>query len=130
AGPVQGSGPSVRGNRGEIRRRPHWPHRGGPAHRAHAGHSREEHVMNEAQTQERRIGPVVLDLKNISLAFGGVKALTDISFDIREHEIRSIIGPNGAGKSSMLNVINGVYAPQKGEIVLRDRVYARMNSRH
>ncbi|WP_394063353.1 ABC transporter ATP-binding protein [Alcaligenes sp. WGS1538] len=86
--------------------------------------------MNEAQTQERRIGPLVLDLKNISLAFGGVKALTDISFDIREHEIRSIIGPNGAGKSSMLNVINGVYAPQKGEIVLRDRVYARMNSRH
>ncbi|HRL21249.1 ABC transporter ATP-binding protein [Alcaligenes sp. SDU_A2] len=86
--------------------------------------------MTDVQTQERRIGPVVLDLKNISLAFGGVKALTDISFDIREHEIRSIIGPNGAGKSSMLNVINGVYAPQKGEIVLRDRAYARMNSRH
>ncbi|AYR22213.1 ABC transporter ATP-binding protein [Alcaligenes faecalis] len=78
----------------------------------------------------RRIGPVVLDLKNISLSFGGVKALTDISFNIREHEIRSIIGPNGAGKSSMLNVINGVYAPQQGEIVLRDQRYARMNSRH
>ena len=44
-------------------------------------------------------------------AFGGVKALTDISFDVREHEIRSIIGPNGAGKSSMLNCINGVYHP-------------------
>ncbi len=67
----------------------------------------------------RRIGPVILDLKNISLAFGGVKALTDISFDVRQHEIRAIIGPNGAGKSSMLNVINGVYRPQKGEIVLR-----------
>ena len=87
-------------------------------------------MMLDAQTQDRRIGPVVLDLKNISLAFGGVKALTDISFDIREHEIRSIIGPNGAGKSSMLNVINGVYAPQKGEIVLRGRAHARMNSRH
>ena len=59
----------------------------------------------------RKIGEVVLDLKNISLAFGGVKALTDISFDVREHEIRAIIGPNGAGKSSMLNVINGVYTP-------------------
>ena len=48
----------------------------------------------------RKIGEVVLDLKNISLAFGGVKALTDISFDVREHEIRAIIGPNGAGKLS------------------------------
>ena len=67
----------------------------------------------------RRIGEVILDLKNISLAFGGVKALTDISFDVRQHEIRAIIGPNGAGKSSMLNVINGVYRPQHGEIVLR-----------
>jgi len=67
----------------------------------------------------RNIGEVILDLKNISLAFGGVKALTDISFDVRQHEIRAIIGPNGAGKSSMLNVINGVYRPQHGEIVLR-----------
>jgi branched-chain amino acid transport system ATP-binding protein len=66
----------------------------------------------------RKIGPVILDLQHISLAFGGVKALTDISFDVREHEIRAIIGPNGAGKSSMLNVINGVYRPQQGEIVL------------
>jgi branched-chain amino acid transport system ATP-binding protein len=65
----------------------------------------------------RQIGEVILDLKNISLAFGGVRALTDISFDVREHEIRAIIGPNGAGKSSMLNVINGVYRPQQGEIV-------------
>jgi branched-chain amino acid transport system ATP-binding protein len=48
-----------------------------------------------------------------------VKALTDISFDVREHEIRAIIGPNGAGKSSMLNVINGVYHPQKGSILYR-----------
>ena len=70
-------------------------------------------------TAERRIGPVILELQNISLAFGGVKALTDISFDVREHEIRAIIGPNGAGKSSMLNVINGVYRPQHGHIVLR-----------
>jgi branched-chain amino acid transport system ATP-binding protein len=65
----------------------------------------------------REIGEVILDLRNISLRFGGVKALTDISFDVREHEIRAIIGPNGAGKSSMLNVINGVYRPQEGEIV-------------
>ncbi|HCE10095.1 MAG TPA: ABC transporter ATP-binding protein, partial [Oxalobacteraceae bacterium] len=62
----------------------------------------------------RKIGDVILDLQRISLSFGGVNALTDISFDVREHEIRAIIGPNGAGKSSMLNVINGVYRPQQG----------------
>ncbi len=72
---------------------------------------------------------MILDLKNISLSFGGVKALTDISFDVREHEIRAIIGPNGAGKSSMLNVINGVYTPQQGEIVFRGQRFSRMNPR-
>ena len=76
----------------------------------------------------RQIGEVILDLRNISLSFGGVKALTDISFDVREHEIRAIIGPNGAGKSSMLNVINGVYHPQKGTIRYRGREYRDMDS--
>jgi branched-chain amino acid transport system ATP-binding protein len=76
-----------------------------------------------------KIGGVVLDVRNISLAFGGVKALSDISFDVREHEIRAIIGPNGAGKSSMLNCINGVYVPQQGEITFRDRTFKHMNSR-
>ena len=66
--------------------------------------------------RERPIGEVVLSVENISLAFGGVKALTEVSFDVREHEVRAIIGPNGAGKSSMLNVINGVYHPQQGTI--------------
>jgi branched-chain amino acid transport system ATP-binding protein len=75
----------------------------------------------------RQIGEVVLDLKQVSLSFGGVKALTDISFDVREHEIRAIIGPNGAGKSSMLNVINGVYRPQEGEIILRGQRFTKMN---
>ena len=68
---------------------------------------------------QRTIGDVILDLRNISLSFGGVKALSDISFDVREHEIRAIIGPNGAGKSSMLNVISGVYTPQQGDIIYR-----------
>ncbi|MDF2231930.1 ABC transporter ATP-binding protein [Albimonas sp. CAU 1670] len=57
-----------------------------------------------------------MEMKNITLRFGGVTAIKDISFDIKEHEIRAIIGPNGAGKSSMLNVINGFYHPQEGEI--------------
>ena len=74
----------------------------------------------------RRQGEVILDLQNISLRFGGVKALTDISFNVREHEIRSIIGPNGAGKSSMLNVINGVYHPQEGRIMYRGQERQRL----
>jgi branched-chain amino acid transport system ATP-binding protein len=76
----------------------------------------------------RRIGPEILDLRNISLSFGGVKALVDISFDVREHEIRAIIGPNGAGKSSMLNVINGVYRPQHGTITYRGKPRHGMDS--
>ena len=76
----------------------------------------------------RNIGEVILELRNISLAFGGVKALTDISFDVKEHEIRAIIGPNGAGKSSMLNVINGVYRPQSGTITFHGKVHNDMNT--
>jgi branched-chain amino acid transport system ATP-binding protein len=71
----------------------------------------------------------LLEVKNISLSFGGVKALTDISFDVREHEIRAIIGPNGAGKSSMLNCINGVYSPQEGSITFKGETFKHMNSR-
>ena len=78
---------------------------------------------------QRKVGEVILEVKNISLAFGGVKALSDISFDVREHEVRAIIGPNGAGKSSMLNCINGVYQPQEGSIALRGQTFKHMNSR-
>ncbi len=71
-------------------------------------------------------GAPLLVMDNISLAFGGVKAITDISFDVRKGEIRAIIGPNGAGKTSMLNVINGFYHPQKGTITFRGQARRRM----
>ena len=74
----------------------------------------------------REVGGVVLSVEDVSLAFGGVKALQEVSFDVREHEVRAIIGPNGAGKSSMLNVLNGVYHPQKGKIRFKDRVFTDM----
>ncbi|MDH3468397.1 MAG: ABC transporter ATP-binding protein [Gammaproteobacteria bacterium] len=61
-------------------------------------------------------GEALLSLKDISLSFGGVNALSGITFDVLKGEIRAIIGPNGAGKSSMLNVINGFYHPQQGEV--------------
>ena len=70
----------------------------------------------------RTIGPAVMEMQNITLRFGGVVAIQDISFDIREGEIRAIIGPNGAGKSSMLNVINGFYHPQEGHVIYKGEV--------
>ena len=67
----------------------------------------------------RVTGKTLLEVRNITLRFGGVVGLKDISFDIMEGEVRAIIGPNGAGKSSMLNVISGFYHPQEGEVWFR-----------
>jgi len=64
-------------------------------------------------------GSVLLSVENVSLSFGGVRAIRDVSFDIRKGEVRAIIGPNGAGKTSMLNVINGFYHPQEGTITFK-----------
>jgi branched-chain amino acid transport system ATP-binding protein len=74
----------------------------------------------------KQIGEVLLHADNISLSFGGVRALADISLEIREHEILAIIGPNGAGKTSMLNVINGFYHPQEGTITYKGATRRRM----
>jgi branched-chain amino acid transport system ATP-binding protein len=75
-------------------------------------------------------GDLLMEVKNVSLRFGGVKAITDISFDVRKGEIRAIIGPNGAGKTSMLNVINGFYTPQEGTIVFRGQERRAMKPHH
>jgi branched-chain amino acid transport system ATP-binding protein len=71
-------------------------------------------------------GEVLLAVENVSLSFGGVKAIRDVSLDIRKGEIRAIIGPNGAGKTSMLNVINGFYWPQQGRITFRGKTRSKM----
>lgn len=68
----------------------------------------------------------LLRVDHVSLSFGGVKAITDVSFDIKKGEIRAIIGPNGAGKTSMLNVINGFYHPQEGTINWRGKMRRKM----
>ena len=70
-----------------------------------------------------------LRVDKVSLSFGGVKAITGVSFEIKRSEISAIIGPNGAGKSSMLNVINGVYHPQEGSISFLGQVRHQMNPR-
>jgi branched-chain amino acid transport system ATP-binding protein len=72
------------------------------------------------------VGEALLSVEQVSLSFGGVRALSDVSFDIRKGEIRAIIGPNGAGKTSMLNVINGFYHPQEGRITFKGEARARM----
>jgi len=63
----------------------------------------------------------LLEVSHVSLSFGGLKALGDVSLEIRTGEILAIIGPNGAGKTSLLNVINGVYHPQEGRILFEGR---------
>jgi branched-chain amino acid transport system ATP-binding protein len=78
----------------------------------------------------KRIGPPLLKADHISLAFGGVKALSDISLEICEHEILAIIGPNGAGKTSMLNVINGFYHPQQGTVTFKGETRRQMRPHH
>ena len=67
-----------------------------------------------------------LRIENLSLSFGGVKALIDVSLDVKENEILAVIGPNGAGKTCILNCINGFYKPQKGEIYFDGRRITRM----
>jgi branched-chain amino acid transport system ATP-binding protein len=85
-----------------------------------------KHVELHVDDDGLNPGDVMLKVDNVSLSFGGVKAIADISFDILKGEIRAIIGPNGAGKTSMLNVINGFYHPQEGVITFRGKARSRM----
>ena len=82
------------------------------------------HVANVPKKQTDR--QVKLRIDNLSLSFGGVSALVDVSMDIKDKEILAIIGPNGAGKTALLNCINGFYKPQKGEIYYDGQRITRM----
>ena len=80
-----------------------------------------------AAAPSRRIGnELLLETKGIHLAFKGVTALSDVTFGVRQGEICALIGPNGAGKSSLLNVINGIYRAQNGEIVFAGRHFRKI----
>ena len=63
----------------------------------------------------------LLSIKKVSMFFGGLAAISDVSFEIRKGEILGLIGPNGAGKTTMFNVVNGFYKPTKGEVFFNDR---------
>ena len=71
-------------------------------------------------------GDSLLRLSEISLSFKAIRALANVGFAVRRHEVCAIIGPNGAGKSSLLNVVNGVYQPQAGEITFDGRTQRQM----
>ena len=75
--------------------------------------------MNAKTNKANGKAESMLSVENVSLSFGGVQAIRNVSFDIKKGEIRAIIGPNGAGKTSMLNVINGFYHPQEGTITFK-----------
>lgn len=68
----------------------------------------------------------LLEIENVSLQFGGVKALSDVSYKIEKGEIFSLIGPNGAGKTSMLNCISGLYRPTNGSIRFKGKELLKM----
>jgi branched-chain amino acid transport system ATP-binding protein len=82
--------------------------------------------MRAPTGQDVAADELLLSVDDVSLSFGGIKAVTGVSFDIRKGEIRAIIGPNGAGKTSMLNVINGFYHPQRGKITFKGKTRSRM----
>ena len=73
---------------------------------------------------------ILLHIDHVSVSFGAVNALIDISFDIRKHEILAIIGPNGAGKTTLLNLINGVYHPSDGTITFKGKTRRQMRPHH
>ena len=77
----------------------------------------------------RGVGDIALAVENVSLAFGGVKAISDISFEVRRGEVLSIIGPNGAGKSSLLNVVSGFYEAQQGALLIAGQRHRRLRPR-
>lgn len=83
-------------------------------------------LLEAATGQSKVENSLALRLDAISLSFGGVKALADVNLAIAPGEIRAIIGPNGAGKSSLLNVITGIYQPDRGQVWIGDQRFSRV----
>ncbi|GGF54214.1 ABC transporter ATP-binding protein [Terasakiella brassicae] len=72
----------------------------------------------------------ILEVDDISLRFGGVRALSNVSFNVNKGELFSIIGPNGAGKTSLLNCVSGRYSPQEGSIKFKGQEVTKMTPNH
>jgi len=83
-------------------------------------------ISDKEKTGSEAVHKVRIKIEHLSLSFGGVKALTDISVDVRDKEILAILGPNGAGKTCLLNCLNGFYKPQAGEITFDGKRITRI----
>src|SRR3954451_24175427 len=83
----------------------------------------EENTTTQTTNGEPRQsgGPLVLDAQNVTKQFGGLTAVSDVTFKVPERSIVSIIGPNGAGKTTFFNMLTGYYKPTTGTIELQDR---------
>src|SRR3989454_1616046 len=99
--------------------------------RANMFATRDQAVLALGEMRKRKVDTgaaagAFLSVQNIHLRFGGVRAITGVSFHVNRGEISSIIGPNGAGKSSMLNIINGVYRQQTGTVTFLGKTHDHM----
>ncbi|SDP24385.1 ATP-binding cassette domain-containing protein [Afipia sp. GAS231] len=104
-----------------LRKRPASPTAAMPATPAPANANTVAAPMPARPKRTRGTGDVVLEVRNLSRAFGGLKAVQDVSFKLRQNEILGIIGPNGAGKTTLFNLLNGFLRPGTGEILLDGR---------
>jgi len=78
-------------------------------------------VVPKEQKRYQKTDTVVLQLKNVTKTFGGIRAVDRLSFEVYEREILSIIGPNGAGKTTVFNLISGIYPPESGSVKFKDK---------
>jgi branched-chain amino acid transport system ATP-binding protein len=76
------------------------------------------------------VGEPLLEVRDVSLRFGGIKALSDVTFTVTQGDVHAVIGPNGAGKSSLLNCASGLYRPQSGQILLHTRDESGTSATH
>ena len=83
------------------------------------------HVASGAQVHDN-VGGDIVTVEAVDLSFGGVKALSSVDLSVRRGDIQAIIGPNGAGKSSLLNVIGGIYRPDRGRVAIGGRLFAHV----
>ena len=77
--------------------------------------------VSDADHRPSQIGPVIMQVEHLSRHYGGLQAVADVSFDVREGEILGIIGPNGAGKTTLFNLLNRIVPPSSGRVLYRAR---------
>jgi simple sugar transport system ATP-binding protein len=85
------------------------------------------HVPNHRESAAQQSAPDFIEMRGISKRFGGVRALSDVSFSIHAAEIHCLAGENGCGKSTLIKILSGVYAPDEGQIVLEGKAHSHLS---